>query len=214
MVLPIGAGRDALALLSSPARRSSNRAHLLSGLSQGKRGTAFQRARDPCEDGAKHLRRQHAGIGVVARAVIAVEQDEAMRPLAGQDEFAAVAKGQPGRRLPECACHAVVGDTPERDDGPQIRHGGERRLEKDPAGADFERRRLVFRRHATHGISDQSIGEDEAVVGALRIDAGSETEIEQRLVKQVAREVAGEWASGTIGAAHAGRQADDEEPAG
>src|SRR4029079_19639 len=88
----------------------------------------------------KHLRRQHAGVGVVARAVIADEEtqlsDLVRRP---------VAERRGGAALIERDDRALVRNSAERDDGAQIAHLGDRRLQEGPAGLDLGRGRLVLR---------------------------------------------------------------------
>ena len=79
------------------------------------------------------------------------------------------------------------------------------------AGVDLVRRRLVLGRHAAHRIGDAAIDQFEAVIGARGISAAGEAEIDQRRVEQVAGIVAGERPAGAVGAAQAGRQADDQE---
>ncbi len=82
------------------------------------------------EHGVKHRRRQHAGIRIVARTMITIEQDD-VRALEGMAR--AVGERKSRRAQVERAQHAVVGDPPQGDDRLEARQGcGSRR--KDRAG--------------------------------------------------------------------------------
>ena len=156
---------------------------------------------------AKHLRRQHAGVGVVARAVIAGEQRE--RP-----DLRAAAMAERGllQLVAQRAHRRLVRDAPQRDDGAQLRHLRDGGFEKIPAGVDLRRRRLVLRRHAAHAVGDAGVDQFETVIRPRLEHAAGEAVFLQRRVEQVAGIVAGERPPGAVGAAHAGGEADDQQP--
>ena len=81
-----------------------------------------------------------------------------------------------------------------------------------PAGGDLGADRLVLGRHAAHRIGDRRADERQAVVGPRLEDSFGEAERDQRPVEQVAGKVAGERPAGSVGAAQAGRQPDDQQP--
>ena len=82
---------------------------------------------DRLEHGAEHLRRQLAGVGVVARAVEAVEEGKACSHVVA----GAVREREGGFASGERCKRAVVGDAPESEDGGKARHGG-RAFTSDP----------------------------------------------------------------------------------
>ena len=104
-----------------------------------------------------------------------------------------------------------MGDAPKRHDRAKLRHGRNRLHQELPAGVDLGRQRLVLRRHTAHRVADPAIDQLQSIVGAGLIDAFGKAVIEQGRVQQVAGVVAGERASGAVGALHAGREPDDQE---
>ena len=123
-----------------------------------------------------------------------------------------MAEGQLRALLGERRDDAVMRHPPQRHDRAQARHFGDLGGQEPAAGLALRRRRLVFRRHASDRVGDPAVDQGEAVIGALVIDAAREAEFEQGRVEQVARIVAGEGPPGPVGAAQAGRQADDQQP--
>ncbi len=79
------------------------------------------------------------------------------------------------------------------------------------AFADFTRFRFVGRRQAFHRVGDAATGEDKAVVGRQRLRGAGVTEFVQGFVQQHAGKIAGEGPTATVGAVHAGREADDQQ---
>ena len=94
----------------------------------------------------------------------------------------------------------------------QFRHFGDRGFEEIAAGCDLRRRRLVFRRHAAHGIGDPAIDQFKSVVGARRILAARKPVMPKRLVQQIAGLIAGERPAGAVGALQPRRETDDQQP--
>ena len=75
-------------------------------------------------------------------------------------------------------------------------------------------RRLVFRRHAAHGVGDARVDQRQPVVDAFVVVAARERKFLQRRVKKVAGIVAGERPPGAVGALQARRQSDDQQACG
>src|SRR5206468_3042022 len=84
-------------------------------------------------------------------------------------------------------------------------------FEITPAIRDFPGERLVVRRGAAAGGGDVGPIEFEAVVAVAGDRLIRETGLVQRGVQEVARAVAGEHASGTIGSMRGRRQAEDQQ---
>ena len=63
-----------------------------------------------------------------------------------------------------------------------------------------------------HRVGDARVDERQPVVRPRIEFAAREAEFDQRRVEQVAGIIAGEGPPGAVGAAQAGRQADDQEP--
>ena len=147
-------------------RRRRDHARVLSGVSAGQerrsRSSPGFRRRDSSAHGrehrAEHFGRQHAGVGVVARAVIAAE-NSVSAPIA-----AVRAVAERGRRALGAERLTVVSwamrpsATMARSFGISAMVG----VEKIAAGVDLRRRRLVFRRHAAHGVGDAGIDQFQA----------------------------------------------------
>ena len=62
------------------------------------------------------------------------------------------------------------------------------------------------------GIADPAIDQRQPVIGPRLIDAFGKAVFEQRGIEQIAGVIAGERPSGAIGALHAGRQPDNQQP--
>ena len=107
----------------------------------------------------------------------------------------------------------LMRDAAERHDGAQVRHLGDGRRRGTSrqvlisAGVGLfsggtQRTALVMRASTS----------SSAVVGPRLVVAAGEAEFDQRRVEQVAGIVAGERPAGAVGAAQAGREADDQQP--
>src|SRR3982074_3240792 len=165
-----------------------------------------ENARCP-EDILKHLWRQHARVGVVARAVIADEEaqlsDLVRRP---------VAERRGGAAVVERGHRALMGNPPERDDGAKISHLGDGGFEKSAAGLDLGRSGLVLRWHAPHRVGDPRIDKGQAIIRSRFIAAASKLEMLERFVEEIAGVIAGEWSTCAVRALEAGSQAHDQKP--
>jgi hypothetical protein len=145
---------------------------------------------------AEHLRREHAGVRIVARAMIAIEQhDLAHRPHAAMAEWMI---GAPRRARPH---HCLVRDPAERDDRAKLRHFRDGFAEEITAGGDFFRCWLVLGRHAANGVGDAAIDQGKAVIGPRLIGALCKTKVRQRLVEKIAGIISRKGPPGAIGAA-------------
>ena len=152
--------------------------------------------------------RQPARVGVVAAAVIAVEQRDAARQL--------VPRAVRERAAPSASCRAPTASRRARcgrargSRRPRARAARSAR-EIAVAVADLGRRRLVVRRQAFHRVGDPAVDEREAVVARGRDRLRREAVRVQRLVQQDSRVVAGERPAARVGAVHARREPDDHE---
>jgi hypothetical protein len=77
---------------------------------------------------------------------------------------------------------------------------------------DFIGARFVLRRQAFHGIGYAAIVEFQAIITRRGFRPVAVTELEKRPVEQDAGIIPGKRASGGIGAVHARREADDQQP--
>ena len=161
----------------------------------------------PREHGAKHVRCQHAGVGVVARAVVAVVKLERPGQVNG-----AVRERRGGAAQFQHFQQAVMRHTAKRDDRAQARHPLDRRGKKRTTRIDLRRQRLVLRRHAAHRVADAAIDQPQSIVGPCLILTFSESVSQQRRIEQVAGIVAGEGTPGAVGALQARCEADDQDP--
>src|SRR4029077_15732258 len=80
----------------------------------------------------KQLWRQHAGMGVVARAMIAVVKFQCAGPMHG-----AMGEGRGRATKIECFQDCIMRDPAKRDDRAQAWHGLDGHGEIRPAGIDF-----------------------------------------------------------------------------
>ena len=148
------------------------------------------------------------GIGVVARAVIAGEQRDTADPVA-----AAVPERMRRQRGRRARAPSTDARWRRATAPPRVWEScaivGIRNCRQVVISAPT---RLVLRRHAAHRIGDRRADQLQPVVGPRLETARGEAEADQRAVEQVAGIVAGERPAGAVGAAQAGRQADDQQP--
>ncbi len=101
---------------------------------------------------------------------------------------------------------------PQRQHHLNVRQQLQFALQVRPARADLFRRRLVVRRSASHGRADVGVRQRQAVVAR---DAGRlrrKPRRVERLIKEVARAVAGEHPPGSIRAVRPRRQTNQQQP--
>src|SRR5438874_6567989 len=114
------------------------------------RSFPFEMAGNRLEYALEHGRRDPSGVGVVAAAVIAVEE-----PRAAFERMArAVPEAVSARRQRKRAQHRIVGDAPQCEDGRAVGQHRELSGEIRIALADLSGKRLVGRRQALHRIGD------------------------------------------------------------
>ena len=160
------------------------------------------------EHRVEHLGRQPAGVRVVARAMIAVGQRQAGRQRMQPVVDEGIAAGRPdGQRAQDLVVRALA----QGDDDLEIGHHRQLGLQERPAHGELDGQRLVLGRQAAHGIGDAAVDEVQPVVGIGAIDSLGEAELQQGRVEQVAGIVAGERPAGAVGAAHSGREPDDQQ---
>ena len=173
----------------------------------------FQESSHVGPDVVEHLRRQAAGLGVLAAGMIrgyqprqAVAQRSkrrcAQRVAAG--EAAATDQRRPARwRRTRCG--------PARPP-PNVTLSAKRSPRPGKAGTRPARRRglVVRRRAAAHG-RDVRIGQRQPVVAAVGGRLAGETGPVQRGIQEIARAVAGEHAPGAVGPVRARRQTHDQD---
>ena len=121
-------------------------------------------------------------------------------PKAGVRQFAA-----------ERADGAFVRNTTEHNDGAQLFHLDDGWCQKVAARFNLLRRRLVFRRHATHCVRDAAVDELKPIIRVRAVYAAREAVFYERLVEQNARIVAGKWSTGAIGTLEPGCETDDQQ---
>ena len=141
-------------------------------LAGGSRTDLAGYARDGAEHGAKHLRRQLAGVGVVARAVKAVEQRQPGLALRGARRV------RTGSRL-ACSSADSVLSWAMRPSARIARRRGMaamRLRQKGPAGARSPPASACFGRHAAHGVGDQAVDQLQPVVGPRLVVSAREAE--------------------------------------
>ena len=117
--------------------------------------------RDAREHGLEHRSREPPGIGVEARAMVAVEEPDGGR----QGVLGTVCKGIPAGREAEACDHGHVRDRAEGEECREAGQGRDLGGEEGAAGRDLGRGGLVLRGHAAHRIGDARGHEGEAVRG-------------------------------------------------
>src|SRR4249919_529426 len=183
---------------SGPARRSRSRSVLISSM----------RLHRLFEHRLEHRTIETAGVLVVATAMIAIEKPAATWKFVD----CAMAECQAGRRQAKATAYAVMRDLAQRDEGGESEQAFDRGPQIWPAIGFLRGQRPVLRRKAFHRVENDRMLEPKPVVTARAIVALSQTELEQGFVEKFASSVAREGPAGTIGAAHAGREADDRQP--
>ena len=133
-------------------------------------------------------------------------------PQGADPRFGVVAEGGVLQPCTEGPDRRIMGNAAEGDDRFEMREAADRGGEEAAAGVDLGADRLVSGRHASHRIGDGGADQLKAVIGARVEAVVGQTEFRQRRVEEVAGIVAGERPAGAVGPAHAGGEADDEQP--
>lgn len=175
-------------------------------------------------DGFKHIlehgRGQAAGIGVVARAMKAIDKGHGVShrtcsPVYGCDRvnramaervsrFAQLQRGE----------DLVVCNAPECNKHAQVWELGQAAFEKRPAGLNFRRCRLVLWRHTADRICDHAVYQLQSVLGCCAVRADGKAGFQERCIEQIAGVIAGKGASGFVGTLQPRGQADNQQPRG
>src|SRR5260370_479375 len=158
------------------------------------------------KDLAEHVRGQHARVGVVRRAVIAVEQREPVGRV-----LCAVAERQGGKGAAERRHGTVVGDASQENERGQVGHFRDRCLEEIAALLDLFAGRLVLRRDAAHRVGEGRREGGRAVTRERGSFARRKAEAREGGVQQIARIVAGERATGAVRALQTRCKTDDQQ---
>jgi transposase InsO family protein len=132
-------------------------------------------------------------------------------PGLGQAVLCAMSEGKARGWNALGAQQGVMRHNTQREHHAQAWHAGEFRLQEAIAGADFDRQRQVFRRHAAHRIGDAAAGQLHAILGVLAIGAAGQAIFQQGRVKQLAGIIPGEGPPGPIGATHPGCEAEHQK---
>lgn len=106
---------------------------------------------------------------------------------------------------------SVEGDPPQRNHDPQIPHQRQFLNQPTPAGADFNRARLVLRRRAVHRTSDPGIHQLHAILPRNTLRLRGKTGLEQCAIEKLPGTIPGKYAPGAVRAVRAGRQTDDQQ---
>jgi len=109
---------------------------------------------------------------------------------------------------------ACMRDMPQSDDCPQIGHLTYGGFQEAPTGPDLFRCRLVFRRNAAHRVGYSGIDEHQPIVRTRPVIARREPKVLERVVKEIAGKITGEWPTRSIGAAQSRCKADDQKGSG
>src|SRR3990170_8952241 len=186
--MPGAVGRFAIRLLASS----------MSGIDQGAR---------PLEYGTEHGRRESPGLGVVAAAVIRIEQVSILRQAVVRAVPEPVRQNLEAERLQD----GGVRDDPERQHYRPARERLELALEINVARCNLGGQRLVVRRQTLDRVRDAAALESQPVVGGDGFGALGKAEAVKRLIQQNAGVVSGERPPGAVGAVQPRCEPHDEQ---
>ncbi len=150
---------------------------------------------------------QPSGIGVVARAMIAVEERDTVVKVM----FGAMGEGESRPLFAIGADHILMGHATKRDDDLKVGEGGQTGLEKPTAHFGLGACGLVLWRDATHDIGDHAVDKFQTVIGPRVIGAFGKAELQERWVEKVTRPIACKGAPRPIGSLKAWRQTHHEK---
>ncbi len=124
----------------------------------------------------------------------------------------AVAEGRVPELQAEGLEHCAVGNASKGENHSARRHRRQLGAQIIVTVAHLGPHRLVLRRQALDRIGDSAVQEPQRIAPVQRRRLVAESERVQRLVEQLARVVACERPPGTVGAVHARREPDDQQP--
>lgn len=159
------------------------------------------------DDLVEHRLRQHAGLNVVARRVVAGHDlNHRIEPV-----DRTMRERRRCQSMTEGAHRRLVCNPAKRQDDLGPGCGQEFIDQKTSACRHLGRRWLVLRRHAAGSIGDARIKELEPIAGISLVGAPRQAEPGKRTIEDVARKISGERTTGTIGTAQSWRQPDHED---
>ena len=161
---------------------------------------------NPGKHRMKHLFSKTPGIGIVARAMVAIEQ----RLTLWQCVFRAMLKFAVSGFQTEGRQYGGMCDGAEREDGDCRWQSGYFILQKRVAGADFDWQWFVLRRQTFDGIGDAAILEAQCIACGKRMWRGRETKLVQCFIQQNAGMVAGKGPPGAVCAMEPGGESNNQ----
>src|SRR5690625_1585446 len=161
------------------------------------------------ENRFEHLRRQHARIRVVARAMIA-----GGNPVGAKPARRPMTSGMIAHPARQRADGRVMRKLAQGHDGLEIWQGGNPPDQKAAAGIYLGCNRLILRRDTAHRIGDHAIDQLKTIIRPLAILASHKAEFRERWIEQIACIIAGERPPRPVCAANAGRKTNNQEPRG
>lgn len=172
------------------------------------RRSGIEQVARPGEYRVEHLCGESPGLGVVAAAVVRIEQ----HTLARKHVAGAVGKSSLRRFDARRAQHGGMGNATQRDDDSHSRQRGELSGQVGIAQPDLVRQRLVGWRQTLDCVRDPAVAQPQAVTRGQGFGAARKTVRMQRAVEQDAGVIAGKRSPGAIGAMQSRRQTNDQQP--
>ncbi len=152
------------------------------------------------EDFAQHVIVEPLGLDVVARAVIAIEQENIVPHM--------MDGGMPEGNLPqghgEKPHDGFMGDPSKGEDCAQLLHGVHLLFQPGAACGDFGAGRFVEGREARDGIGNDTIAKTQPVVGIFGIGAFRESELAEHSIEDSAGKIPGKGPAGSVCSGFAG----------
>jgi len=166
------------------------------------------------ENPRQHCCSEAPGVRVLPARVIAADERHAIR----EDVHRSVSEGRAGAEADALRAEqpqvGIERDCAEGDDRVHVAKRADFRCKMRKTFADFLRRRLVRWWRAAHGRGNECVSQLQSIVGLPRGADVGEAGLVQRRHQEVARSadaVAGEHASGSVGAVRRGSETDDEQ---
>jgi hypothetical protein len=167
----------------------------------------FNQFADMPEDVGKHFSGQTPRLGVIAAAMVGVDQQFPV----GKSMAVTVSERVRCQTQSQCPQHRVVRDFAETYNDRPIVQPLQFAPEVAVALTDFIGARFVLRWQAFHGIGYAAIVEFQAIITRRGFRPVAVTEFEKRPVEQDAGIIAGKRTPGGIGAVHARCEANDQQ---